>query len=214
MPFDLATMALRLPALLVALSFHEFAHAWAADRLGDPTPRRMGRLTLEPWAHLDPIGTLMILLYGFGWAKPVPTNPYFYRIGARRGLLWTSLAGPAANVLLGFVFALLFVLDFFTGAFRGIPHLSRIIEVTFQLNVVLAVFNLLPIPPLDGSKVLAGILPGRQAEALERLERLGPFLLLLVLLTGVADGVIRGASAAVTGLLLEAAVTLWRLLPL
>ncbi|HSW10648.1 MAG TPA: site-2 protease family protein [Bacillota bacterium] len=214
MPFDLATMALRLPALLVALSFHEFAHAWAADRLGDPTPRRMGRLTLEPWAHLDPIGTLMILLYGFGWAKPVPTNPYFYRIGARRGLLWTSLAGPAANVLLGFVFAVLFVVDFFTGVFGGIPHLSRIIEVTFQLNVVLAVFNLLPIPPLDGSKVLAGILPGRQAEAIERLERVGPFLLLFVLLTGVADGIIRAASTAVTGFLLEAAVTLWRLLPL
>ena len=212
MPFDLVTMVLRLPALLVAISFHEFAHAWAADRLGDPTPRRMGRLTLEPWAHLDPIGTLMILLYGFGWAKPVPTNPYFYRIGARRGLLWTSLAGPAANLLLSLVFAVLLVAVFFTGAFSGVPHLSRIIEVTFQLNVVLAVFNLLPIPPLDGSKVLAGILPGRQAELLDRLERLGPFLLLFVLLSGIADGIIRAASTAVTGLLLEAAVTLWRLL--
>ncbi|MDQ7792917.1 MAG: site-2 protease family protein [bacterium] len=212
MRFDIVTMALRLPALLLALTFHEFAHAWMANRLGDPTPRRMGRLTLEPWAHLDPIGTLLIVFYGFGWAKPVPTNPYFYRVDPRRGLLWTALAGPVANLLLAFLFALLIVFGLRWGLLAGVPYLPRLIMVTFQLNVVLAVFNLIPIPPLDGSKVLAGLLPGRQAHLLDRLEQIGPFLLLIVLLSGVGAGVVFALSGTVMEAILRLADGLSRLI--
>ncbi len=213
MAFDLLTMTLRLPALAVALTFHEFAHAWVADRLGDPTPRRLGRLTLEPWAHLDPIGTLLIVFYGFGWAKPVPTNPYYYSGDPRKGLLKVAFAGPLANLALAFILAVLMVLDFRWNLLGAIPYLGRLIGVTFQLNVLLAVFNLMPLPPLDGYRVLAGLLPAHQAYRLERLEQVGPLLLLVVLVSGVATGLVVGLSRVVMGLLWALAEILGRVFP-
>lgn len=164
-------------ALIVAATVHEFAHAYVADRLGDPTPRAMGRLTLNPLAHLDPIGSLMILLVGFGWAKPVQINPANFADWRRDSIL-VALAGPLANVTLVFLLGLPFklgVVDVSGDALAGLLGWS------IQINAMLAVFNLIPIPPLDGSRVLVGLLPGSMAISYARIERVG-FLILLALI--------------------------------
>ncbi|GHF51321.1 Zn-dependent protease [Deinococcus metalli] len=137
-------------ALVLSLAFHEFAHAWTADRLGDPTPRRYGRVTLNPLKHLDPFGTLLMLLVGFGFAKPVPINPN--NLG-RWGTLWVSAAGPLSNLLIALVCALLLKFG---------SHSSFVVTVlltVLSINVVLAVFNLIPIPLLDGSRILGALVP-------------------------------------------------------
>jgi len=193
----MVTLLLSLPALVLALTVHEYAHAKAADRLGDPTPRLAGRLTLEPWAHLDPIGTLMLLIFRFGWAKPVPINPANFR-DWRRGVLITSLAGPLSNIALAAVAALLLAFRFPTWPLLAqVPHLWDITYYIFVLNLWFAVFNLIPIPPLDGSKVVMALLPGRQAYFFARLEPYGPVILMLFLFSGAALPLVR----AVAGLL-------------
>ena len=158
-------------ALLVAVSVHEFSHALVADRLGDPTPRVNGRLTLNPLAHLDPLGTLMLLLIRLGWGKPVPIDPYNLE-SPRRDTALISLAGPASNLILATV------LSVFTGLlnywFIHLIFLPLII-----LNVSLAIFNLLPFPPLDGSKILFGLLPSNLALRYE--EILGEYGLIIIL---------------------------------
>lgn len=181
-------------AFLLALSAHELSHGVASHRLGDPTPGWAKRLTLNPLAHLDPVGTAVFLLtsatapvtgFAIGWAKPVPVDPRYYR-NPRRGLTLVGLAGPAANLLLAFAFALPFRLRLVPETSAG-GWLATFLLVNMVTNVGLAVFNLLPVPPLDGSKVLAGLLPLRQARWLRQLETYGPFLLILLLLTGVAN---------------------------
>lgn len=137
-------------ALVLSLAFHEFAHAWTADRLGDPTPRRYGRVTLNPIKHLDPFGTLLLLLVGFGFARPVPINPN--NLG-RWGTMWTAAAGPISNLLIALVCVLLL-------KFAGASALAATILMTvLSINVVLAVFNLIPIPLLDGSRILGALFP-------------------------------------------------------
>lgn len=164
-------------ALIVAATVHEFAHAYVADRLGDPTPRAMGRLTLNPLAHLDPIGSLMILLVGFGWAKPVQINPANFADWRRDSIL-VALAGPLANVTLVFLLGLPLKL----GAVETTGDvLAGLLGWSLQINAMLAVFNLVPIPPLDGSRVLVGLLPGSMAISYARIERFG-FLILLALI--------------------------------
>lgn len=175
---------LRLPALLVALVFHEYAHARAASALGDPTPRYQGRLTLNPIAHLDPIGLIMLWVFRFGWAKPVQVNPAYFK-DPRRGLLLVSLAGPLMNILLAFVGLL--VLRLFSPVSGSVSW--QLLLLVVQFNAILAVFNLIPIPPLDGSKVLQGILPERQAWQFARLEPYG-WVILLVLIWSGAIGTI------------------------
>ncbi len=164
-----------LISLVVAITIHEFAHALVADYLGDPTPRLSGRLSLNPLAHLDPLGTLALLLVGFGWGKPVPIDPYNLRY-PRRDSAFISLAGPGSNLLLATVLSLLI---------RFIPSLlpfSSLLVPIIVLNVGLAVFNLLPVGPLDGAKILIGFVPARMAADLEdNLDRYGLFLLLFVL---------------------------------
>lgn len=167
-------------AVLVAIDVHEFAHAWAADRLGDSTARELGRLTLNPLAHLDPLGTLMLLVAGFGWGKPVPVNPYRLRGDLRRAGLTVSLAGPLANLLAAAVLALPLRLE--SGLLA--PYVRGLFELIVWVNVVLAVFNLLPIPPLDGFSVLLGIVPQDWAARLAAYQAYGPMLLLLLLLAG------------------------------
>lgn len=164
---------------IFALPLHELAHAWVAERLGDPTPRRYGRVTLNPMAHLDPIGALMLLLAGFGWARPVPVNPWYLRYGPRVGMALVGGAGPAMNFLL----AALGIL-----AYRTMQGLDGIPLLVFQflgawifINIGLAVFNMLPLPPLDGYRVLMGLLPPNSAAAYARLEAYGPLALLLFL---------------------------------
>lgn len=154
--FSLEEILVRLAALFVALPVHEFAHAWVAYRLGDPTAAREGRLTLDPRAHLDPIGALFLLLTGFGWAKPVPVNPYYLR--NLKDMAWVALAGPASHFLLIFP---LFLLppQLFIGLGEFGVSLLRWFTIFAALNLALAFFNLLPLPPLDGSRIVEGFWP-------------------------------------------------------
>ena len=179
--FD-ADMIFRIPALLIALTVHEYAHARAAVMLGDPTPRLMGRLTLNPVAHLDPIGLIMLWLFKFGWAKPVPINPSYFK-NYRQDMVVVSLAGPVSNMVLALLTA------FLIGILAKMQLLSggwvKVLWMTYTYNIILAIFNLVPIPPLDGSKVLASILPGQQGRIFDQLEQYGPFILMGLVYIGV-----------------------------
>lgn len=198
-------LAIRIPVFLLGLTIHEFAHGWVADRLGDQTARLHGRLSLNPLAHLDPIGTVAIVLIGFGWAKPVPVD-YRYLRHPRRDSMLIAAAGPVSNLLLAVVMA---------GCLRLIPWQSLGRDVTWLIvpvllmlrtgiwvNVILAVFNLLPIPPLDGSRVVSGLLPLRQALAYNRLEPYGFLIIFVLFFTGIMDPVFGVAVRTVSRALL------------
>ena len=180
---------LYLPVLLLSLTVHEYAHAWAAHRLGDDTAERMGRLTLNPLAHADPLGTFLLpLIAPFGWAKPVPVDPSRFRRGVNmsRGMMITSLAGPLANVLLAIastvVLGLLYRLA--PGFSNRVGGPSAFLQIAIQMNVVLAVFNLIPIPPLDGSRIVDAFIPARLRPQWEAFARISPFLLLALVFFG------------------------------
>ncbi len=173
-------------ALLVAIDIHEFCHAWMADQLGDPTPRYQGRLTLNPLAHLDPLGTLMLLIARFGWGRPVPVNPYNLRNGPKSGMAMVSFAGPLANLITAALLALPMRWGLVTPRLGGgvIPSLHMVITTTILVNIILAVFNLIPIAPLDGFRVAVGLLPFRWAYTLSQYERYGPLILMLLIMPG------------------------------
>ncbi|MBP1760169.1 MAG: Zn-dependent protease [Firmicutes bacterium] len=196
--FNLTTIIANIPALMIGFAFHEFAHAWVADRLGDPTPRSQGRLTLNPFVHLDLFGTLMALLYRFGWAKPVMTNPSYFRGDKRRGQMLVAVAGPVMNLITAFVVMLLWFLTMFW--FQGSAW-SGIISLVFQsavlMNLGLGIFNLLPIPPLDGFTVFGGLLPRRFAPQLQMIEQYGMIILILLLFTDILGKIL---SPAVIGI--------------
>src|SRR5690606_36818607 len=156
-----------LPGLLPALVLHEYAHARTADALGDPTPRNMGRLSLNPIPHIDPIGLLMLFIFRFGWAKPVPVNPYYFK-DARRGMLLVAAAGPDTNIVLAFIIRLAMGLLPWQWMIGG--YLPQALQYAYLINLYLAVFNLLPVPPLDGSRILAGLVPAETAEFIDSLE--------------------------------------------
>jgi|SRR5579885_1205832 len=178
-------LAVLFPALILSLSFHEFAHAAIAKGLGDDTAQRQGRLTLNPVAHMDPLGTVMLVItlmigFGIGWAKPVPVNPWRLRPGPRPGMGLVAIAGPIANLLIAFV-----AIQLFKYAPRGGPEVVfEILQRLAVINVTLAVFNLIPLPPLDGYRVAVGVLPDPVASAFAQLERFGPMLLMLVVFMG------------------------------
>jgi len=178
-----------LIALLVAATVHEFAHAATAVALGDPTPKAQGRLTLNPLAHLDLIGSLLILLVGFGWAKPVEVNPLNFR-DWRRAMRLVALAGPMANILVVLLLGMPVKLgaEPFPEAFQGIW--LRLIFINININAMLAIFNLIPVPPLDGSKILASFFPGPFAVTYARMQPYGLPLLLLLSFTPALDIII------------------------
>ena len=183
---DPLAFALVAIPLLFSIIIHEVAHGWVAYRMGDSTAKRLGRLSLNPLKHLDPIGTLMLFLVGFGWAKPVPVN--FNNISDRRkGLIFVSSAGIVANILIAF-FALLFI-----QLFSPSPPRIAVILVYFvvQINITLAALNLIPIPPLDGSKILMGIVSEGTRYFLARMEPYGFFIIIGFLYLGILDPLIR-----------------------
>lgn len=170
-----------LPAIIIALTFHEYAHAKVAYAFGDPTAKEAGRLTLNPFKHLDLMGTLLLVLAGFGWAKPVPINPMYFS-GNRKGkILLVSLAGPLTNLAEALVATGILALIWHFVPYGSVSnYLFNLLYYFMFINIVLAIFNFIPIPPLDGSKILAGLLPDKCFNFILGLERYG-FLILLVL---------------------------------
>ena len=170
-------LVLLIPVLLFALVFHEFSHAWVANKLGDPTARYAGRLTLNPMAHLDPIGGLMILFVGFGWAKPVPVD-IRYLSNPRVDMMKIAFAGPASNLLLAFIGGTILRLGFVHGT------MAMMIMFFTQINIMLAVFNMIPIAPLDGSQIFSGLLIRTNPELVRNLQIYGPQILMGAILIG------------------------------
>ena len=186
----LPTLISRIFVLLTAFAVHEFAHAWVADRFGDTTPRSMGRLTLNPLAHLDPIGSLMLVAVGFGWAKPVPINPYALSRRSPAATMWVSLAGPGSNLIMALIAAIPFQLGLvsISGATINpgsvLPSLSFFLFEFVYINLLLMLFNLIPIAPLDGEKVLYYLAPPSVARVMDTIRPYGPFLLLILVFAG------------------------------
>ncbi len=174
------TFLARLIVLLVGMPIHEWAHAWSAHELGDDTPRWEGRLSLNPLAHLDMLGAILILLTGFGWAKPVPINPYRMRTSPRAGMAISAFAGPASNLVVAMLCALPFRLGWVSLADVGLTrlNLATLLFLVADVSINLALFNLLPFFPLDGEKVLVGLLPPRWGDALLSFRLYSPYILL------------------------------------
>lgn len=182
----------RLIILLIAFPVHEFAHAWSANELGDDTPRLNGRLTLNPLAHLDVVGSIMLLLAGFGWAKPVPVNPYALTRRTPAGMMLVAAAGPFSNLILAIVAAI----PLRMGATP--PQLTQFLMQFIFINLVLLFFNMIPLFPLDGEKVLAYLLPPAGQQAMARIRPYGPMILLGMIVFG-SLGAIDLIGTLVTG---------------
>ncbi|MGM9570338.1 MAG: site-2 protease family protein [Phascolarctobacterium sp.] len=185
---DFASMIYRIPALLFAISIHEYAHAQCADSMGDPTARYMGRLTFNPLAHLDPIGAILLVVAGFGWAKGVPINVNNFR-NRREGILKVSFAGPAANLFLCFLAALMMAL--LAKMHMLSDGLYRFLFWMQLYNVWFAFFNLIPVPPLDGSRILSELLPAKQSWQFNQMvDRYGFYILIALVFTGITSMII------------------------
>jgi Zn-dependent protease len=200
---------------ILSISFHERSHAWAAWKLGDDTAYLAGRLTMNPLAHLDLFGFLMVLFVGIGWAKPVPINPVRFRGPMKRGIVLVSVAGPVSNLILAFLSSFLY---FGTAALIGTGTLGSLLLTFFgtmiYLNISLAVFNFLPVPPLDGYKVLGAVLPNRIYYTLMRYERyigIG-FLVVAYMASGFLSGIIRFFAVPIQAVILYPATQLFGLL--
>jgi Zn-dependent protease len=187
---NLPTLISRIFVLLTAFAVHEFAHAWSADRFGDPTPRNNGRLTLNPMAHLDPMGSLMLIVVGFGWAKPVPVNPYALARRSSAAMMWVALAGPASNLLMALIAAIPFQLGLvsafaaFTNPGEILPAVDKLLFEFVTINLLLMLFNLIPLAPLDGEKILYYLLPVSGQRFMDTIRPYGPLILLAFLFLG------------------------------
>lgn len=175
-------LVLLIPVLLFALVFHEFAHGWVANKLGDPTAKYAGRLTLNPMAHLDMFGSLMILFVGFGWAKPVPVDSR-YLANPRTDMMKIAFAGPAANLLLALFTGILIRITGYLGSFT-----TMMIMFT-QINITLAIFNMIPIPPLDGSQIFSGFMIRSNPDLVMKLQIYGPQILMGLILFGMLTSI-------------------------
>ncbi len=200
---SLLDAAARVAAVLLCLTVHELCHGLAALSLGDPTAKSMDRLSLNPLRHIDWLGLLMMFTVGFGWAKPVPVDPRYFK-NPKKGMALTALAGPVSNFMLAFSLVLIskgiYLYADYTPVWNGIYNF---LHLTAILSIGLGLFNLLPIPPLDGAKVLGGLLPDRTYFALMRYERYGMLLLLLMSFADVGSGVINRGIAAVYGVMIN-----------
>ena len=199
-------------ALLVGITFHEFCHCLAAFSLGDPTARNMGRLSLNPKVHLDPVGTLLLFVAGFGWGKPAPVNPYRLQTGPKSGMALVAAAGPLSNLVIAAAAGLPihagivpwrtpFIVPYSVAGWDGADYLGLFLSSVVIFNCVLAVFNLIPVAPLDGFRVAVGILPRDLSEAVAGLEQYGIAILMLLLvlpmLTNGAVGIFPVISPAI-----------------
>jgi len=189
---NIGLIIIQVVALFMALTFHEFAHGWIARQLGDRTAEAQGRLTLNPKDHIDPFGTLLlpvILIFinspvVFGWAKPVPINPMNFG-NPRKGMMWSALGGPVINLLLAAIMVIVFKALLMLGIF--IKPLLLFLIVAIQLNLFLAIFNLIPIPPLDGGRVMVGLLPPKQAMVYSKIEPYGFMIVILLMYFNILD---------------------------
>lgn len=182
----LKSALLAAPAIIFALTVHEFFHAWTALKFGDPTAKNMGRLSLNPLVHLDFFGTLVMFMSGFmfGWAKPVPVNPMNLR-NPRVADTWISAAGPLSNIGLAIIFGAIFQISL--NIFEAIPQgILEFLTLSIKINVALAFFNMIPLFPLDGSHILRNLAPQKYLNDIEKFERFAPFILLLIVFTGSA----------------------------
>ncbi len=194
-----ATLISRIIVLLTAFSVHEFAHAWTANYFGDETPRINGRLTLNPLAHLDPMGSLLLVVAGFGWAKPVPVNPYTLRRSAPSAMMWVALAGPLSNFLMALLASLPFQLNlvslddlYASFAAQGnsfLPTPTGFLWEFITINLVLMLFNLIPIPPLDGDKIAEFFLPPAWKDRMAGIRPYGPMILIVLFMVGPYLGI-------------------------
>jgi Zn-dependent protease len=188
---DIPTLLSRIIILIVSLSTHEFAHAWSANAFGDDTPRLNGRLTLNPAAHLDLMGSLMLLVVGFGWARPVPINPYALQRRSPAAVMWVSLAGPASNLVLAILAAIPLRLGLITPQMGSSGLLPSPYEFALQfiaINLLLMVFNLIPLAPLDGEKIAGYFFPPSIARFFDAIRPYGPMILLAILFVGPMIG--------------------------
>ena len=206
----IAELIILAPPLLFALTFHEFAHGYAAYRLGDPTAQAAGRLTLNPLKHLDPIGTIAFFFIKFGWAKPVPVNPSYFK-DPKRDMLWVALAGPATNLAIAIASALITKVIWALAAFLPYSSMAEAILVPLNgmliasvwINLVLCIFNFLPIPPLDGSRILVGLLPNDMARSYLQIEKYGFIIILVLAFSGILSKVIMPVISFANNLLLS-----------
>lgn len=193
-PSALLGLVLSLPGLLIAVTFHEYAHAFVADKLGDDTPRRQGRLTLNPLAHLDPYGTFLMIFAGFGWGKPVEINPINFnrKVSMKGGSALVSIAGPLMNFILAIICAIIYGILLRTSIVYSKTGeiIMEIILYTMSMNIGLGVFNLIPLPPLDGSKVLLALLPSRAQEWYENNQHILYIIFLVIWITPIAGQIV------------------------
>lgn len=182
--FNFTEILYTIPPILIALTFHEFSHGFMAYRLGDPTAKEQGRLTLNPLKHIDPIGFIMLMVFKFGWAKPVPYNSYYFS-NRKRGTFLVALAGPLSNLFMAFLSIM--ILFIFQPTNRMIFDFFHLL---FLYNIIFFVFNLIPVPPLDGSKIIASILPKKQEALFWEYQRYGYFILFILIITDLLNKIL------------------------